>query len=78
MINIKRFRKKYTQEEAKNQIQLDQMMIETCSECINTFIVKWDPLIQVLVWKTKGDIIKENQEKINFLTQRILYCKQFL
>jgi hypothetical protein len=71
-------RKTYTEQEAKEQIQMCQMSIETCNECILSFIIKEDKLIQALVNKTRDEIIKENQEKIEFESSKIDYMKQFI
>ena len=71
-------RKKYTPEEAKNRITNDLIMIDTCQEIINTFMIKEDPLIQALVWKTRAEIIEENQKTIDTLFKRILYCENFI
>ena len=73
-----RWRKIYTHDQAKEQIQLCQMSIESCNECILTFKIKEDHLIQALVWKTREEIIKENEEKIQFETSKIEYMNNFI
>ena len=73
-----RWRKKYTSDKAKEEIQMCQMSIETCKECILYFRIKEDKLIQALVWKTREEIIKENQEKIEFEFSKIEYMNKFI
>lgn len=73
-----RWRKKYTKKEAEQQIQMCQMSIESCNECILSFRLKWDTLIQALVWLSIEQIIKENQEKIEFEFSKIQYMNQFI
>ena len=73
-----KWRKKYTPEEAKQEIQTCEMSIEGCQECILSFRFKEDPLIQALVWKTREEIIKENQQRIEYDFSKIEYMKKYL
>lgn len=73
-----KWRKKYTPEEARQEIQTCEMSIESWQECILTFTLKEDPLIQALVRKTREEIIKENQERIEYDFSKIEYMKKFV
>ena len=75
---IYKWRKKYTPEVARQEIQICEMSIQGCQECILTFTLKEDPLIQALVWKTREEIIKENQERIEYDFSKIEYMKKFV
>lgn len=73
-----RWRKKYTEEKAKEQIQMTKMMIESCKETILTFRLKEDKLIQAMLWKSRIEIIEENEMQIEYLISKINYMRKFI
>ena len=74
-----KWRKKYSEKEAKEQIESINQSIWNYQEEILFASTRWiDPLILALCRKTNKEVIEDAENKLEFLISKKQYLQQFI
>lgn len=71
-------RKKYSQEDARKEIEIARIQIQNNLEEIQYWCTRDDPLILALVHMTREECIQQALDQIEYIESKIEYMRKFI